>query len=470
MAFEDRGQLKFTADVTDVEKKLAAIEKQATELGKAVKAGTATKDQSNGVQQQTQDLAKLSRTTKETANSTKELLQQKDKLGNVLTLTGSKLGGYAGSLGNVLELTTVLKPATIALIGAMVGISVIEKIWSGIAAKMEKAKKITDALIAAGKEQKTELKEIAGLIEKNLAAQGVFSDKATQIALGQVAALGRAGVPQDKAVRLASIGARTGTGVQDLIFASLGDISGLTDEEVLKRSKQIRGDPFLELEAQRNIAARAGQVTGRERRIRFDELGRRLAQKDIREITEPDFLSIIKDRPSVSRFMAEAGIASEDITTMEELESRVLGPIRSKQTKAIREVEIARDKLEAAELAPAIGLGEPSSELARRGRIRRAQEALKEAQITAGKLAPLGAAVGEPPFIPRETETILGIPRGTGDLGLSPFSTRLNEILSPKKEQKQQQVITYNIQNAQINAAPTKTDFVDNPDPGLTSP
>jgi len=147
----DEEILKYTLDVSDVEAKAARLQ----ELLEQIKAKRAAKEDTSELEAQASKeidgLSKLADKEKEAAGATEELVEQKDRLGAVTRVLGTRFSGMVGDLGGVIELLMEGGKAAIAFGGGLaaltVGIIVIQKVRDALREAREEQEKWNQAVL-----------------------------------------------------------------------------------------------------------------------------------------------------------------------------------------------------------------------------------------------------------------------------------------------------------------------------------
>lgn len=242
--------LRYEFDITDVEAKTAKLRQMMDEIKAKRGAGEDTSELEAQFHKEADALGRSTQATKQASGATEDLVRQKDKLANVVSLVGGQFGGLVGQLGNVVELIMRGGKAAIGFGVALVALAAGAKVFRDIKAAAEEAAKAQERYneaVRAGQSLKlTETQAMASQLE----TWGARTEANVKAAEEMHRRLRKDyGTPTGLAAQTASLAVAAGLSVEDAARLRVligGEASISTPEEAQQALEQARKDQTYE--------------------------------------------------------------------------------------------------------------------------------------------------------------------------------------------------------------------------------
>ena len=259
---------RFDLDTSALEQKAARVQKLIAEIKEGRASNRDVSELETSLAKELDGLAKLGQQEKKTGEATKELLQQKEKLGAVMRVAGSQAAGLVGDLGGVLELLMANSKAALGLGAGLAIFTTVTSVLHNAREAMRKLREEQDQLIDRAAVLKGEVRSSQEVMNDTLQQHGALTPE-TEAAAGMARrGIERAGFTRDTATQVAPLAAMEQLTEETRNLVAQLSVMGVSFEagQANKTLEQLqKTQPELVAAAQRQIEAIPRTHIGAER-------------------------------------------------------------------------------------------------------------------------------------------------------------------------------------------------------------
>ena len=169
---EQREVLRYELDITDVESKTRKMEELLVQLKAKRAAGDDTSELEAQISREADSLTNVTKAWRRCGDATEDVIRQKDKLAQTVSLLGGRFGGLVGQLGSVAELLVSAGRAAIGFTVALAGVTGVIAIYQKLRDELRKTVEEQERLNEAQRQGKREQMGTAATIAEGLADLG----------------------------------------------------------------------------------------------------------------------------------------------------------------------------------------------------------------------------------------------------------------------------------------------------------
>jgi len=169
---EQREVLRYELDITDVESKTRKMEELLVQLKARRAAGEDVSELEAQISREAEGLTNVTAAWRRCGNATEDVIRQKDKLAQTVSLLGGRFGGLVGQLGSVAELLVSAGRAAIGFGVALASITGVITLYQHLKHEIAGAVEQQEKLNEAQRQGKREQMGTAATMAEGLAAWG----------------------------------------------------------------------------------------------------------------------------------------------------------------------------------------------------------------------------------------------------------------------------------------------------------
>ena len=222
---KEREILEYVLDIDAALANAERLNKKLEEIGAARARGEDTSALEQELQKEADGLGRLTQQEQKAGAATRDLVSQKEKLANVVTLLGGSFGGTIGNLGNVVELLLQAGPAAAGFAAAMAGVTVVVKVVKDLNEELERAIQKLKQLEEGQRRQIEGERAPAEQIEQALLGFGALEKGRAEDVWKYSVGLRGMGIPEELAMGIAPQAQVAGVGQRTAAMLALASVT-----------------------------------------------------------------------------------------------------------------------------------------------------------------------------------------------------------------------------------------------------